>query len=626
MNHQDAAKALRPQRMPGLDGLRAAAVVLVLGYHLFPLWVPAGRVGVDFFFVISGFLITSLLLLEIRNKGRVDMRAFTKRRLRRLFPALATVVLVIAAVAAVAGVPDMLLNMRRQVASSLLFVSNWADIWAGASYFERGLPQLFTNIWSLSVEAQFYLVWPLVLLGGFWLANRAFVRPVPRRAALSAGAIGLALLSIWWGHHLRGAGADPSRVYLGTDTHAFGLMLGAALALAHGRALLPAAQVQRPSRGYRAWIWARGSAGWVAGLLVAAVARNLPLPGLAGMSDAAQSMLPLIYASVLAVAVLQALTPEVVAQPGPGRWLAQVLELRPLVWLGERSYAIYLWHWPVLIISYYTLRHLNKYGRLWGVALVSVLLAALSYRFVEQPLRRGGLAALKRLRGGPVPLRLAVAGLCVALLGGTAVALARQPAQSSVELAITQAEVAQREYLARTGGAPTAAAGRLDGTKVTVIGDSVTVLASQALLRQVPGAHVDAKKSRSARDALTLLRAADQAAGERPLVVVALSTNDSAEVADFESLLDYMGPQRKLLLLTGAAPEANSWVEKANAAVWQVAAAHPGRVRVADWKEAVAGKPELLSVDMIHPLAPGQELYAQLVATELASLEATGNN
>lgn len=120
----------------------------------------------------------------------------------------------------------MLLNIRRQVTSSLLFVSNWADIWAGASYFERGLPQLFTNIWSLSVEAQFYLVWPLVLLGGFWLANRAFARPVITRAVLSVGAVGLALLSIWWGGFLGGEGADPSRIYLGTDTHAFGLMLG----------------------------------------------------------------------------------------------------------------------------------------------------------------------------------------------------------------------------------------------------------------------------------------------------------------------------------------------------------------------------------------------------------------
>lgn len=149
-------------------------------------------------------------------------------------------------------------------------------------------------------------------------------------------------------------------------------MLGAALAIAHGKALLPAAPVQSPGLGYRAWIWARGSAGWAAGLLVAAVARNVPLPGLGSPSDSAQSMLPLIYASVLAVLVLQALTPEVVVQSGPGRWLAGLLELRPLVWLGERSYAVYLWHWPVLIISYYTLRHLNKYGRLWGVALVSL--------------------------------------------------------------------------------------------------------------------------------------------------------------------------------------------------------------------------------------------------------------
>ncbi|MDO4790909.1 MAG: acyltransferase family protein [Buchananella hordeovulneris] len=612
--------------MQGLDGLRAAAVVLVLGYHLFPLWVPAGRVGVDFFFVISGFLITSLLLLEIWDKGRVDMVAFTKRRMRRLFPALVTVVLVISGVAAFAGVPDMLLNIRRQVTSSLLFVSNWADIWAGASYFERGLPQLFTNIWSLSVEAQFYLIWPLLLGAGIWITRRLFARPAAGQALLAIWAVVLAAGSIWWGEYLRSAGADPSRVYLGTDTHAFGLMLGAALAVVHGKALSPALPRPNPSSAYRAWIWVRGLTGWGAGLLVGAVARTVPLPGLAGLPDAAHSMLPLIYASVLAVLVLQSLTPEVVAVPGPGRWLARVLELRPLVWIGERSYSIYLWHWPVLIISYYTLRHVNKYGRLWGVAALSVVLAALSYRFIETPLRRGGLAALKQLWATKWALRLPAVGLAVVMVTATGVALAHQPAMSSVEIAIVEAEKAQGQYRSQTRSEAAAAPGLVDGEGVTIIGDSVTVLSAEALADALPGVYVDAQKSRAARQSLSLLEAADAAVGKRPLVVVALATNDSAEVDDFESLVAYLGPERKLLLLTGAAPEANSWVYKANAAVWQVAAAHPGQVRVADWEEAVEGKPELFSVDMIHPLAPGQALYAQLVAQELAALAGeTGN-
>ena len=209
--------------LPALDGLRATAVAAVVLYHLGVPFIPGGYLGVDLFFVISGFLITTLLVEEARRTNRIRIGTFWLRRARRLIPALVLMVVVVSAAVTIIG-RDLDASLRTQVVGAAVYGSNWFQIAAGSSYVERYEPQVFTHLWSLAVEEQFYLIWPfvVVLLLSFLATRRARIAVVLALAAASAA----------WMTYLFVPGADPTRVYLGTDTHGFALLLGAALGLA----------------------------------------------------------------------------------------------------------------------------------------------------------------------------------------------------------------------------------------------------------------------------------------------------------------------------------------------------------------------------------------------------------
>ncbi|MFH5822161.1 acyltransferase family protein [Georgenia sp. AZ-5] len=219
-------------RIEGLDGLRALAVAAVLVYHLRPASLPGGFLGVDVFFVVSGFLITTLLLREIATRGRIDLARFWLRRARRLLPPLLAVVVLSVPLAWLAST-DLLVGIGRQVLGAVTFSSNWLEIGAGSSYFDATAPQLFVNFWSLAVEEQFYLLWPAAVAA---LVAAAGGRR-RTRVALVLAAVSAAFMAV-----LHTPGEDATRVYYGTDTHLFGLMIGAALAFAFatpGTALRP---------------------------------------------------------------------------------------------------------------------------------------------------------------------------------------------------------------------------------------------------------------------------------------------------------------------------------------------------------------------------------------------------
>ena len=606
-------------RIGGLDGLRAIAVAVVLVYHLMPGLLPGGMVGVDAFFVISGFLITSLLLVERRTTGRIDVRRFWIRRLRRIVPALlAAVAATVAAAACLGG--DVLLAVRRQVLGSVLLVYNWVEIAAGSSYFDQTQPLLLTNVWSLAVEEQFYLVWPLVVIA---LLARGVSRRRVRAGALLA--LVLSAASAAWALRLVRDGAPASRVYMGTDTHAFGLMLGAAWALWHGRATEGADLEPQPAGLRRV----RGAAGWagLAGLLVLArVAGETAADGGAGPEPA------LIIASVCALAVVQALTGEVAGADGPARRLMSLLEARPLKWLGERSYGLYLWHWPLGVLAFYAIPPTaNPWVVAVGVLGLTLCAAELSYALIETPVRRDGLLA--RLRG-LVRLRprqlVPAGGGATALVLLLVLAFASQPAQSAAQQAISVGT----GYLSVPSAAPAPAAATgaptqdpspeqtvdpFTGGEVVVVGDSVTIAAAPSLEADLPGVAVNAEVSRSVYAALPSLQAMD-ASGARPCVVIALATNGSVETDQLDAILSYLGPDRRLVLVTAHGPARTTWIPPANDTIRAFARAHPDQVAVADWDAAVAARPDLLVDDQVHPVPEGGALYAQTVTDAVAAL------
>jgi peptidoglycan/LPS O-acetylase OafA/YrhL len=366
---------------PALDGLRAVAVLAVLLYHGNVPWVRGGFLGVDVFFVLSGYLITSLLLTEWDRWGAVDLAAFWMRRARRLLPALVlvlTAVLVYSMTAAAATQRDAI---RGDAVATLLYVSNWRYVLTGQSYFAQfETPSPLLHTWSLGIEEQWYIVFPIVL--AILLARLRL-----RRRTLGVVLLLAAIGSAAWMAALYTPFADPSRVYYGTDTRVQALLLGAALAvvLAAGR---------RPGRRTTAMLQGGGLLGAV--VLVAAFAL-------------VQETQPTLFrGGFLVVAVASGLVVAAIATSDRGP-LARPLSWRPVVAVGLVSYGIYLWHWPVYVLLTPQQTGISGAPLLLLRLFVTGVMATVSYVFVEQPVRRVRLTAGSRL----VP---ALAGACAAVL------------------------------------------------------------------------------------------------------------------------------------------------------------------------------------------------------------------
>src|SRR5215211_896558 len=380
---------------PGLDGLRALAVIAVLLYHADLTWIPGGFLGVEVFFVISGYLITALLLAEWRQRGRIDLKTFWLRRARRLLPAL-YVLLVVSLAFAVVFLPGEVAGLRGDVIAAFGYVTNWYLIFGQESYFEAvGRPSLLQHLWSLAVEEQFYLIWPPILALGLCIgATRLRRRRMLGVAIFGAVASAMAMALLYT------PGADPSRIYYGTDTRATGLLCGAALAF-----LWSPGDKYRPSeaRHYRLELGGRGRFrrrwGWTAPLLLDIVG-FAALGALVWFFIHLGEFTPILYEGGFALVAL-ATVATIMAVVHPYSLIgARVLGSAPLRWIGVRSYGIYLWHWPVFMVTRPDLDVPFDGLPLLALRLsVTVVLADLSYRFVETPIRRGALGrAWKTLR------------------------------------------------------------------------------------------------------------------------------------------------------------------------------------------------------------------------------------
>lgn len=611
-------------RMSGLDGLRAVAALAVLAYHIAPQIVPGGFLGVDVFFVLSGFLITGLLVEERAKTGRISLTHFWLRRVRRLLPAVTAMIIVMVPVAAFTS-SDLIVGIGKQILGALGFVYNWVSIASGASYFDQQNPQIFMNVWSLGVEEQFYLVWPLVVVGLFALAHRASRRTLATVPLVAAAA------SAGWMAYLVAtapqAPLDPTRAYQGTDSHCFGLMVGAGLALALHRPFAPSRRELSSTH-----VRYRGLA-QVGGLLLVGVC-------LAFVPDSSALTYPwwTLVATLGVVAYLQGCVDDVAGLSGISHALTRGLDTPVLRWLGERSYGIYLWHWPIIVCvetAWPTLPILLV-GAL--TACLSIGAAAVSFALIETPMRRDGivetLSHWVRLEPRYAPRWHALACLvgAVCLVPATIVAWATAPEMTSVEQRLAQASASPSASPTATPSPKqqprkqAASVPEVVGANVTIIGDSVTLGAKPTLEQRLPGVIVDGEVSRSILKANPLIAHYRDAVGMRPYIVVSLATNSAITDANVDEIMAAVGDMTRVVFVTGYGPARDSWITQSNEAIARASERFRDRIRVADWHAAAAEHTDWLAPDATHPVnAEGEALYAQTIVDALHAFADKGD-
>lgn len=431
--------------MPALDGIRALAVALVMAYHGgLPGLRVAGFYGVDVFFVLSGFLITRLLLGEQAGAGRIRFSAFWGRRARRLLPGLLAMLVVVVGYAAWVAPPGRYPGLRGDALSVITYSSNWHFIQASSNYFRAtGAPSLLTHTWSLAIEEQFYVVWPLILWGAVRVGGR--IRRNPAWIVLTMSAVG-SLASAGYMAALYRSGVSPSRLYYGTDTHAVGILVGCSLA-----ALISVVPIRvRELHATPAAVIAVAGLAWAACTL--------------GSSD------PLAYeGGFLAVSLFAALLVAVVVTV-PSSAAARTLSLRPLAYLGRISYGMYLWYFLLFAVIDRASTGLAGADLFALRCAADVSVAAASFHLIEQPIRRWRPPPLRRLPSAAAPI---TAGF-VAVLGAAVLVVAATP---DVNPAGPDGSVALA-----AAGAPAALPSGARGLRLLVFGDSTAATLGDALV------------------------------------------------------------------------------------------------------------------------------------------------
>ncbi|WP_343826545.1 acyltransferase family protein [Falsarthrobacter nasiphocae] len=617
-------KHSRP-RYAVLDILRAAAVLLVIAYHALPGALPAGYLGVDLFFVLSGFLITRGLLARAGERlqpadGRdpLTLRAFFAdfylKRVRRLAPAFAFMLLGTCALA-LSAPDDVRVRLGRQVLGAVTSTANWVQLAAGSSYFDAGTPQLLKHMWSLAVEEQFYLVWPWAVLAAA-ASVRGRARPLTAmRARLRAWTAGAAAASALGMAGVWLVTRDLNQAYLNTFTHASGILLGACVAC------LPVVRQTRPLVR-----WAAGAAA-----LSVLLASQWLLP-----DTAPASQLGGIFVFSLAAAILVRL--------GTTGRLASVNPQGPLAgawrWVADRSYALYLWHWPLLVLAAAWLPDPTggevEPHLMWGRACLAVgltfALAEASARLLEQPVLRWGFRGALRRAAGARKRLAAGAAVAVALTAATLVAVVTAPAvtadQARLEaLQQKSSRLAEPPTAPPTGPptpAPTGSAAPpgtaesqgIDSRTVTFIGDSVTVAASDAIRAAYPQSALDAHVGQQMWDAPERIKALDAQGRLGQTVVVALGTNGSFTDENLESVVAAGGPERRFVFVTGYGPQ--PWIAEVNARLHAYAQAHRDRVRLAEWDQAAPTTGDIAS-DGVHPGPTASRAWVETVTRAVKS-------
>jgi peptidoglycan/LPS O-acetylase OafA/YrhL len=631
--------------MPGLDGLRTLAVFAVVAYHLGLGWAPAGLLGVGVFFTLSGYLITDLLLAQWDGEGRLALGDFWVRRARRLLPALFVMLIVVVAWVALLD-RSQLASLWSTVGAAALYVSNWFDVSQHVSYFARfGPPSPLGHLWSLAIEEQFYLLWPWLLWLGlrYVRERRSTVTGHVRLAGVTLAAAGISALAMAL---LYQPGVDPTRVYDGTDTRAFALLFGAGLAMVWPSRRLTV----QASPVARRLLDGAGTAGLIIiALLIWLTTQYSPFLYQGGM----------VLLSVATMLTISALV-------HPATRLGRALGREPLRWLGVRSYAIYLWQFPIITLT--TPMSESGVNPLRAVLQVGAIvgLSALSWTFVEKPIRQGALGRLvARIRLGewhPVNIprrwwRVLAGALAVSALVGVVLVSVLPGSSGSAKRAVSVSHTAASHVVPRTASVPaTTALAPPPITPVTTsscrsvvhIGDSTSDGLTSADYLPDPAQRIDAQYARvgvtsfdseisGARSVVERYKSepnADDVA--KRLVgqayhgcwVFALGTNEAADVAvgssiGFSDRVDKMmadvGTMPVMWVnvksLVGSGPYAEKNMADWDNALAQACARYPN-MRVFDWASAV--NDSWFISDGIHFTTPGYAARSKMIADALA--------
>lgn len=616
-------KRLKKSRyISGFDGIRTLAVIGVILYHLAPYQFQGGFLGVPIFFVVSGYLITDLLFQEWQQNERIDVIGFYIRRVKRLYPALVTLVLATTAYITLFA-RDLLANIRAVIMTNLLYVYNWYQVAHHESYFDKfGTQSPFTHLWSLSIEGQFYLFWPLIII--------ILLKFVKKKQPIFDTMIILAFISALLMAILYRTGQDPSRVYYGTDTRMFSILLGAALA------------VVWPSTALRKDLPTN-----LRLLLDVVGGGALMLLCLMFMQMTGESAL--VYrGGMFFFSVLSMILVAVVAHPGAD--MNRLLTNRLFAWIGKRSYGIYLYQYPVLVFFESKINvadHSFLYA-LIEVALILVL-SDLSYRFLELPLqhfdysktwstlkefcRRDSSYGNKRwymLIPGLIVL-LAVVGATTGTTSGSEAkkdtALEKTIKENDKKVAKQNKNIAAKTSSSEhsSSSADTNTAKQFDLTEneiakakqlqITAVGDSVLADASTTLQEIFPNMYIDAKVGRQVREAIPVLQSLAQSGKLANTVLLSEGTNGPYSEQELDQIMAIVGKERKLYWINVHVPT-RRWQDQVNNDLKVAAKKYPN-LKVIDWYTYSKDHPEWFYDDNVHPNSEGLKYYGPYVARQI---------
>ncbi|MED1170659.1 acyltransferase family protein [Bacillus inaquosorum] len=626
--------------IPGLDSLRAFAVLSVIAYHLNFSWANGGFIGVDIFFVLSGYLITSILLPAHGNDISLDFWDFWVRRIRRLLPA-AYLMIFFTVIWVVLFDRELLHTIRGDAISSLFYMSNWWFIFHKLSYFDSfGSPSPLKNLWSLAIEEQFYMIWPMFLVVGMYIFKN--------RARLAAAVSLLALCSAVMMSILYEPGGDPSRVYYGTDTRSFALLIGCALALVWPMKRLSS---NRLSNKLKHTLHATELSAFC--ILVLCVY----------FTDEYE---PFLYrGGMLLISMIAAILIACVCHPSS--FLGNLLSWRPLRWLGTRSYGIYLWHYPVIVLS----TPVQEIGNpvFWHIVLkviVTFILAELSYHFIEKPIRTQGFRSffrrifihrIREWKTTSVISKTSIGFVILAILifaGGLSGLAGEQkhPTKWTYSSQKTNADTSQasedrkkaeadkdrennpeqkttdsnqdqkenknndQETSKNKDKQSQQAKEPADSDKeVLAIGDSVMLDIASHLRQSLSHVTIDGKVGRQMSQALELANEYKSFNQPNKAVIIELGTNGYFTNSQIEQLLQSFSKAHIYLVNTRVPRQ---WESKVNESLQQQAHAHQN-VTLVDWHTEALQHPEYFTPDGVHLVPQGAKALTGLIVQAMKS-------